>query len=100
VIPTTVISTIHVHGLMDFSLNMMSMLALTISVGMIIDDTIVVLENTYRHMQEGKSRLEAARVAIAEIGFAVIATSLAIGACSFRSRSCAGSSAGSSSNSA
>jgi len=80
VIPTTVISTITFMALMDFSLNMMSMLALTISVGMVIDDTIVVLENTYRHMQEGRPRLEAARVAIAEIGFAVIATSLAIGA--------------------
>jgi len=79
-IPTTVISTITFMALMGFTLNMMSMLALTISVGMIIDDTIVVLENSYRHMEEGKSRMEAARVAIAEIGFAVIATSLAIGA--------------------
>lgn len=79
-IPTTVISTITFMALMGFSLNMMSMLALTISVGMIIDDTIVVLENSYRHMEEGKPRMEAARVAIAEIGFAVVATSLAIGA--------------------
>ncbi len=58
----------------------MSLLALTISVGMIIDDTIVVLENSYRHMEEGKPRMQAAREGIAEIGFAVIATSLAIGA--------------------
>jgi len=79
-IPTTVISTITFMALMGFTLNMMSMLALTISVGMIIDDTIVVLENSYGHMEEGKPRMEAARVAIAEIGFAVIATSLAIGA--------------------
>ena len=79
-IPTTVISTITFMAYMDFTLNMMSMLALTISVGMIIDDTIVVLENTYRHMEEGKGRMEAARIAIGEIGFAVIATSLAIGA--------------------
>ena len=79
-IPTTVISTITFMALMGFTLNMMSMLALTISVGMIIDDTIVVLENSYRHMEEGKPRMEAAGVAIAEIGFAVIATSLAIGA--------------------
>lgn len=79
-IPTTVIATFTFMAMMDFTLNMMSMLALTISVGMIIDDTIVVLENTYRHMEEGKSRMQAAREAIAEIGFAVIATSLAIGA--------------------
>ncbi|NLX96610.1 MAG: efflux RND transporter permease subunit [Rhodopirellula sp.] len=77
-IPTTVIATFMFMGMMDFTLNMMSMLALTISVGMIVDDTIVVLENTYRHMEEGKPRMQAAFEAIAEIGFAVIATSLAI----------------------
>ena len=77
-IPTTVIATFTFMGIMGFTLNMMSMLALTISVGMIVDDTIVVLENTYRHMEEGKRRMQAAFEAIAEIGFAVIATSLAI----------------------
>ncbi len=60
-IPTTIISTITFMAAMDFTLNMMSMLALTISVGMIIDDSIVVLENTYRHMEEGKPRMQAAR---------------------------------------
>ncbi len=79
-IPTTIISTFTFMATMGFSLNMMSMLALTISVGMIIDDTIVVLENSYRHMEQGQTRMAAAREAIAEIGFAVIATSLAIGA--------------------
>ena len=62
----------------DCSVNMMTMLAMTISVGMVIDDTIVVLENSYRHLEEGKSRMDAARAAMAEIGFAVIATSLAV----------------------
>ena len=79
-IPTTIIATYSFMLYMDFSLNMMSMLALTISVGMIIDDSIVVLENSYRHLEEGKSRMEAAIAGISEIGFAVIATSLAIGA--------------------
>ncbi len=79
-IPTTVISTLTFMLAMGFNLNMMTMLALTISVGMIIDDTIVVLENSYRHMEEGKPRMQAAREAIGEIGFAVLATSLAIGA--------------------
>jgi len=79
-IPTTIIATFTFMMAMGFTLNMMSMLALTISVGMIIDDTIVVLENSYRHMEEGKPAMQAAREAIAEIGFAVIATSLAIGA--------------------
>lgn len=79
-IPSTIIATITFMTAMGFTLNMMTMLALTVSVGMIIDDSIVVLENSYRHMEEGKPRTQAAREAIAEIGFAVIATSLAIGA--------------------
>ena len=77
-IPTTIIATYSFMLYMDFTLNMMSMLALTISVGMIIDDSIVVLENTYRHMEEGKPRMEAAIAGISEIGFAVVVTSLAI----------------------
>ncbi len=79
-IPTTIIATYAFMSYMDFTLNMMSLLALSISVGMIIDDSIVVLENTYRHMEDGKTRMEAALAGISEIGFAVIATSLAIGA--------------------
>ncbi|HUT95805.1 MAG TPA: efflux RND transporter permease subunit [Thermoguttaceae bacterium] len=77
-IPTTIITTYAFMMAMGFTVNVMTMLALTISVGMIIDDSIVVLENSYRHMEEGKPRMEAAREGIAEIGFAVIATSLAI----------------------
>ncbi|NQT39376.1 MAG: efflux RND transporter permease subunit, partial [Planctomycetes bacterium] len=63
---------------MGFTMNMMTMLALTISVGMIVDDSIVVLENSYRHLEAGMTRMKAALAGIAEIGFAVIATSLAI----------------------
>ena len=77
-IPTTIISTFTFMMAMGFSINMMSLLALTISVGMIIDDSIVVLENSYRHMEEGMPRMQAALAGISEIGFAVIATSLAI----------------------
>jgi HAE1 family hydrophobic/amphiphilic exporter-1 len=79
-IPTTIIAVFSFMLAMDFTVNMMSMLALTISVGMIIDDSIVVLENTYRHMEEGQPRIQAAVTAMREIGFAVLATSLAIGA--------------------
>ena len=77
-IPTTIIATFSFMLAMGFTINMMSMLALTISVGMIIDDSIVVLENSYRHMEEGKTRMQAALAAMNEIGFAVIATSLAV----------------------
>lgn len=79
-IPATIISTYAFMMAMGFTMNMMSLLALSISVGMIIDDSIVVLENAYRHMQDGLSRVEAAITAMREIGFAVVATSLAIGA--------------------
>ncbi|MCO6045226.1 efflux RND transporter permease subunit [Aeoliella sp. ICT_H6.2] len=79
-IPATIISTYVFMLAMGFTINTLTLLALTISVGMIIDDSIVVLENTWRHMQEGKSRLQAAIAAMDEIGFAVIATSLSIAA--------------------
>ena len=79
-IPATIVSTYAFMMAFGFTLNTMTLLALTISVGMVIDDSIVVLENTWRHMQEGKTRLQAAVTAMDEIGFAVIATSLSIAA--------------------
>ncbi|MCS6926425.1 MAG: efflux RND transporter permease subunit [Candidatus Binatia bacterium] len=78
IIPTTLIGTFAAMYFFGFTLNNLTLLALTISVGMIIDDTIVVIENVFRHLEEGKKPLEAARAAMGEIGFAVIATSLAI----------------------
>lgn len=79
-IPATIIGTYAFMYMMGFTVNMMTMLALTISVGMIVDDSIVVLENTFRHMEEGHGRMKAAFLAMQEIGFAVIVTSLAIAA--------------------
>ncbi len=77
-IPTTIVATYAFMMAAGFTLNMMTLLALSISVGMVIDDSIVVLENTFRHMEQGKSRVEAALAGMSEIGFAVVATSLAI----------------------
>ena len=77
-IPTTIITTYALMWASGFTLNIMSLLALSISVGMVIDDSIVVLENAYRQMEQGKNRRQAAFDGISEIGFAVIATSLAI----------------------
>src|SRR5690606_14457188 len=74
-IPATIVSTYAFMLAMGFTLNTMTLLALTISVGMIIDDSIVVLENSWRHMQAGKTSVEAAILAMDEIGFAVVATS-------------------------
>ena len=56
----------------------MTMLALSLSVGMLIDDAIVVLENIFRHMEEGMPRREAAEFGTSEIGLAVMATTFSI----------------------
>lgn len=79
-IPATIISTYAFMLAMGFTINIMTMLGLTICVGMIIDDSIVVVENTYRHMQAGLNAFNAAIAAMNEIGFAVVATSVSIGA--------------------
>lgn len=77
-IPTSIISTFAIMRYYDFTFNNMSMLALSLSVGILIDDAIIVIENIHRHMKEGKSPKEAAAFATEEIGLAVVATTLAI----------------------
>ncbi len=77
-IPTSVIGTFTFIYVMDFTFNTLTMLALSISIGILIDDAIVVLENIYRHMEEGMSAREAAAFATDEIGLAVLATTLSI----------------------
>jgi HAE1 family hydrophobic/amphiphilic exporter-1 len=78
-IPTSVIATFTFINFMGFTINMLTMLALTISVGMLIDDAVVVLENIYRHMeQEKKDRRKAAMEATQEIGLAVMAATFTI----------------------
>ncbi|MBF0546981.1 MAG: efflux RND transporter permease subunit [Candidatus Riflebacteria bacterium] len=78
-IPVSIISTFLLMKYMGFTLNNMSMLGLTLAVGIVIDDAIVVLENIFRHMEEKKSdAVTAAREATAEIYMAVMATSLSL----------------------
>ena len=78
-IPTSIIATFGLIWYMDFTLNMLTMLALTLSVGIVIDDAIVVLENIYRFIEEkGMSPAEAAVEATKEIGLAVLATTLSL----------------------
>ncbi len=79
-IPTSIIGTFMFLNMFGFSLNMMTLLALSLSVGMLIDDAIVVLENIFRHMEEGLPRREAAEFGTAEIGLAVMATTFSIAA--------------------
>jgi HAE1 family hydrophobic/amphiphilic exporter-1 len=78
-IPASVISTFGMMWALDFTLNSVTMLALVLMVGIVIDDAIVVLENIFRFVEEKKMRpFEAARAATAEIGLAVMATTLSL----------------------
>src|SRR5262252_6654272 len=78
-IPASVIATFTLMRGMDFSLNNMTRLALTLAVGIVIDDAIIVLENIFRYMEEkGRDRVQAAIEATKEIGLAVMATTLSL----------------------
>jgi HAE1 family hydrophobic/amphiphilic exporter-1 len=78
-IPTSIIATFGLIWYMGFTLNLMTMLALTLSVGIVIDDAIVVLENIYRFIEEKhEDQFRAAVEATQEIGLAVLATTLSL----------------------
>jgi HAE1 family hydrophobic/amphiphilic exporter-1 len=78
-IPTSTIATFGMMRALDFTLNSVTMLALVLMVGVVIDDAIVVLENIFRFVEEKKMRpFEAAKAATAEIGLAVMATTLSL----------------------
>ena len=78
-IPTSIIASFAVIAALGYSLNQMTMLALTLMVGIVIDDAIVVLENIYRFIEEkGMSPFQAAIEGTKEIGLAVLATTLSL----------------------
>ncbi len=77
-IPTSIISTFAIMNAFDFTFNNMTMLGLSLCIGILIDDAIIVIENIYRHMEEGMKPQEAASFATSEIGLAVMATTFAI----------------------
>ena len=78
-IPASVVATFGMMRALDFTLNSVTMLALVLMVGIVIDDAIVVLENIFRFVEEKKmSPFDAAREATAEIGLAVMATTLSL----------------------
>jgi len=78
-IPTSIIATFTIMRALDFTLNNMTMLGLSLSTGIVIDDALVVLENIYRYIEEeGRSPMEAAVEATREIGLAVMATTLSL----------------------
>ncbi len=78
-IPTSIIATFGLMAAMGYTLNLITMLALTLMVGIVIDDAIVVLENIYRYVEEkGVEPFEAALQGTREIGLAVLATTLSL----------------------
>jgi HAE1 family hydrophobic/amphiphilic exporter-1 len=74
VVPISLISTFIGMQILDFTLNLMSLLGLSLVVGILVDDAIVVIENVYRHIEMGKNRVRATFDAMKEIGFVVIST--------------------------
>ncbi len=77
-IPTSIIATFTLMRLLGFTINFMTLLGLSLAVGLLIDDAIVVIENIYRHIEMGKKPMQAAREATNEIGLAVSATAFSI----------------------
>ncbi len=77
-IPTSIVSTFVVFLIFGFSLNLLTLLALSIVVGVIVDDAIVVLENIYRHMEEGKNRWQASLDATKELGITVVSITIVL----------------------
>jgi hydrophobe/amphiphile efflux-1 (HAE1) family protein len=75
-IPTSIISTFIVMFLLGYSLNMLSLLGLSLAIGILVDDSIVVIENIYRHIEMGKEKVRAAYEGRMEIGFTAISITL------------------------
>jgi hydrophobic/amphiphilic exporter-1 (mainly G- bacteria), HAE1 family len=77
-LPISVISSFIVMYFLNMTLNMLTLMALSLAIGLLIDDAIVVRENIVRHLEQGEDHMEAARIGTAEIGLAVLATSMSI----------------------
>ncbi len=79
-IPISIMGSFFIMYLLGFSLNTLTLLALVLAIGLVVDDSIVVLENIYRHIENGMKPLEAAFRGMKEIGFAVIAMTITLAA--------------------
>ncbi|MEG4572469.1 efflux RND transporter permease subunit [Microcoleus sp. N3A4] len=77
-LPVSLIATFGIMHLLDYSLDNLSMMALTLSVGFVVDDAIVMLENIVRHIEEGESPREAALNGSREIGFTILSMTLSL----------------------
>ncbi|HTS29942.1 MAG TPA: efflux RND transporter permease subunit [Bryobacteraceae bacterium] len=77
-VPFSIVGTFAVMYLLDYSLNNLSLMALTLSVGFVVDDAIVMLENIVRHMEMGETRMIAALKASREIGFTILSMTFSL----------------------
>jgi multidrug efflux pump len=77
-VPVSLIAAVAVLSIMDFSINLLTLLAMILAIGMVVDDAIVVLENIFRRIQLGEPPLLAAIKGARQVGFAVVATTLVL----------------------
>src|SRR5947209_4642478 len=79
-LPLSIVGTFAAMYLLGYSLDNLSLMALTLSVGFVVDDAIVMLENIVRHLEQGKKPLEAAREGSKEISFTIVSMTLSLAA--------------------
>ena len=79
-IPVSLVGTFAIMALAGFTINTLTLLALVLAIGLVVDDAIVMLENIYRHIEEGLDPFSAAIKGAKEIGFAIVAMSLTLAA--------------------
>ncbi len=79
-IPISIIGTFAVISALGFSINILTLLALVLAIGLVVDDAIVMLENIYRRIEEGESRVQASVRGARQVAFAIIATTLTLAA--------------------
>jgi multidrug efflux pump len=77
-IPVSLIGTFTAVYFLGYSINILTLLAMVLAIGLVVDDAIIMLENVYRHMEMGKPRLRAAFDGAREIGFAIMATTISL----------------------
>ncbi len=77
-IPISIIGALAAAYFSGFTINILTLLAMVLAIGLVVDDAIVMLENIFRHMEMGKSRWQAAIDGSQEIGFAIVATTIAL----------------------
>jgi HAE1 family hydrophobic/amphiphilic exporter-1 len=77
-LPLSIVGTFAAMQLLGYNLDNLSLMALTLSTGFVVDDTIVMLENIVRHLEMGKSRMQAAIDGAAEVGFTILAMTISL----------------------